>query len=53
MAETLRMLCDKLTIVNPKQFHTEDADKLNSLDKQAKSNNCIDAKIKNLQPCDT
>ena len=35
MAETLGMLCDKLTIVKLKQFHTEDADKLNSLDKQA------------------
>ena len=34
MAETLGMLCDKLTIVKLKQFHTEDADKLNSLDKQ-------------------
>ncbi len=36
MAETLGMLCDKLTIVKLKQFHTEDADRLNSLDKQAR-----------------
>jgi hypothetical protein len=35
MAETLGMLCDKLTIVKLKQFHTEDADRLNSLNKQA------------------
>ena len=35
MAETLGMLCDKLTIVKLKQFHTEDEDKLNSLNKQA------------------
>jgi len=36
MAETLGMLCDKLTIVRLKQFHTEDADRLNSLDKQSR-----------------
>ena len=35
MAETLGMLCDKLTIVKLKQFHTEDGMRLNSLDKQA------------------
>jgi len=36
MAETLGMLCDKLTIVKLKQYHTEDASRLESLDKQAK-----------------
>lgn len=35
MAETLGMLCDKLTIVKLKQFHTEEARRLESLDKQA------------------
>ena len=35
MAETLGMLCDKLTIVKLKQYHTEDADRLISLNKQA------------------
>ncbi len=35
MAETLGMLCDKLTIVKLKQYHTEDAQRLESLDKQA------------------
>jgi len=35
MAETLGMLCDKLTIVKLKQYHTEDADRLASLNKQA------------------
>lgn len=35
MAETLGMLCDKLTIVKLKQYHTEDADRLKSLDTQA------------------
>jgi hypothetical protein len=35
MAETLGMLCDKLTIVKLKQYHTEDADRLKSLDGQA------------------
>jgi ribosomal protein L44E len=34
MAETLGMLCDKLTIVKLKQYHTDDKDKLNSLKKQ-------------------
>lgn len=34
MAETLGMLCDKLTIVKLKQYHTEDAERLQSLDKQ-------------------
>lgn len=36
MAETLGMLCDKLTIVKLKQFHTDDVDRLNSLDYQSK-----------------
>ena len=31
MAETLGMLCDKLTIVKLKEYHTEDADRLKSL----------------------
>ncbi len=35
MAETLGMLCDKLTIVKLKQYHTEDEARLASLDKQA------------------
>ncbi len=35
MAETLGMLCDKLTIVKLKQYHTEDAQRLESLDQQA------------------
>jgi len=35
MAETLGMLCDKLTIVKLKQYHTEDAGSLDSLNKQA------------------
>jgi CRISPR/Cas system CSM-associated protein Csm2 small subunit len=35
MAETLGMLCDKLTIVKLKQYHTEDSDRLISLGKQA------------------
>lgn len=35
MAETLGMLCDKLTIVKLKQYHTEDAARLSSLNKQA------------------
>lgn len=35
MAETLGMLCDKLTIVKLKQYHTADEDRLNSLGKQA------------------
>jgi hypothetical protein len=35
MAETLGMLCDKLTIVKLKQFHTEDGEKLKSLERQA------------------
>jgi hypothetical protein len=36
MAETLGMLCDKLTIVKLKQYHTEDKERLGSLEKQAK-----------------
>ncbi|MBK8610793.1 MAG: hypothetical protein IPL84_12860 [Chitinophagaceae bacterium] len=35
MAETLGMLCDKLTIVKLKQYHTEDEARLESLNKQA------------------
>ena len=35
MAETLGMLCDKLTIVKLKQYHTEEEQKLESLNKQA------------------
>jgi hypothetical protein len=35
MAETLGMLCDKLTIVKLKQFHTEDESRLNSLATQS------------------
>lgn len=35
MAETLGMLCDKLTIVKLKQYHTDDTEKLNSLNSQA------------------
>lgn len=35
MAETLGMLCDKLTIVKLKQYHSEDSLRLESLDKQA------------------
>ena len=31
MAETLGSLCDKLTIVKLKQYHSDDADKLSSL----------------------
>lgn len=35
MAETLGSLCDKLTIVKLKQWHTADATKLDSLEQQA------------------
>lgn len=35
MAETLGMLCDKLTIVKLKQYHSEDPQRLESLNKQA------------------
>lgn len=35
MAETLGMLCDKLTIVKLKQYHTEDEQRLLSLNNQA------------------
>jgi hypothetical protein len=34
MAETLGMLCDKLTIVKLKQYHTNDEARLNSLNQQ-------------------
>lgn len=36
MAETLGSLCDKLTIVKLKQFHTEDINRLQSLANQEK-----------------
>ena len=35
MAETLGMLCDKLTIVKLKQYHTEDPTRLKNLDIQS------------------
>ena len=35
MAETLGMLCDKLTIVKLKQYHTADSIRLKSLEDQA------------------
>ena len=35
MAETLGMLCDKLTIVKLKEYHTEDPSRLKSLQEQA------------------
>lgn len=35
MAETLGMLCDKLTIVKLKQYHTGDQQRLESLNKQS------------------
>lgn len=35
MAETLGMLCDKLTIVKLKEYHTEDSERLHSLASQA------------------
>ncbi len=35
MAETLGMLCDKLTIVKLKEYHTEDPSRLDSLKKQS------------------
>src|SRR5665213_1280437 len=35
MAETLGMLCDKLTIVKLKQYHVEDEERLKSLGEQA------------------
>ena len=34
MAETLGSLCDKLTIVNLKTYHSTDAERLKSLDRQ-------------------
>ena len=37
MAETLGMLCDKLTIVKLKQYHTEDSVRLESLGQQEKN----------------
>lgn len=35
MAETLGMLCDKLTIIKLKEYHTEDSNRLEILRKQA------------------
>lgn len=35
MAETLGMLCDKLTIVKLKQYHTDNEERLTSLNRQA------------------
>lgn len=35
MAETLGMLCDKLTIIKLKQYHSDDVQRLESLAKQA------------------
>lgn len=35
MAETLGMLCDKLTIVKLKEYHTEDEERLQSLKEQS------------------
>lgn len=35
MAETLGLLCDKLTIVKLKQYHTSDSNRLESLNNQA------------------
>lgn len=35
MAETLGMLCDKLTVVKLKQYHADDDEKLKSLEQQA------------------
>jgi hypothetical protein len=35
MAETLGMLCDKLTIIKLKEYHTEDLSRLESLKNQA------------------
>ena len=35
MAETLGMLCDKLTIVKLKQYHVEDEERLENLGEQA------------------
>jgi hypothetical protein len=37
MAETLGSLCDKLTIVKLKQYHTEDSKRLESLGQQEKA----------------
>lgn len=36
MAETLGMLCDKLTIVKLKEYHTEDTKRLESLKEQSR-----------------
>jgi hypothetical protein len=40
MAETLGSLCDKLTVVKLKQFHSEDAERLASLAQQEKQLQC-------------
>jgi hypothetical protein len=48
MAETLGMLCDKLTIVKLKQYHTDDEQRLKSLASQASQlQNEIDSYIGN------
>jgi hypothetical protein len=57
MAETLGSLCDKLTIVKLKQYHTEDAARLESLDKQeqqlqAEINSFISDAMNGLIPAD-
>lgn len=36
MAETLGILCDKLTIVKLKQFHNDDKERMKSLEQQSK-----------------
>jgi uncharacterized protein with von Willebrand factor type A (vWA) domain len=55
MAETLGSLCDKLTIVKLKQYHSEDADRLASLATQEKQlqdeiNEYVQAAISGLIP---
>ncbi len=37
MAETLGSLCDKLTIIKLKQYHTDDKERIKSLDSQEQS----------------
>lgn len=37
MAETLGMLCDKLSVIKLKQYHTEDSARLENLESQAKA----------------
>lgn len=57
MAETLGMLCDKLTIVKLKQYHTSDIEKIDSLNYQCEQlkdeiDNFICAAISGLIPID-